>query len=61
MIFAVRSPGLPENSVGTHPVSYAKSPVFMRVRRTVPHFTFTLSASFVNNLSSVSTGFFRFF
>jgi hypothetical protein len=39
----------------------AKSPVFMRVRRTVPQFTFSLSAHFVNSLSSVSTGFFRFF
>jgi len=39
----------------------AKSPVFMRVRRTVPQFTFSLSARFVNSLSSVSTGFFRFF
>jgi hypothetical protein len=38
----------------------AKSPVFMRVRRTVPQFTFSLSAHFVNSLSSVSTGFFRF-
>jgi hypothetical protein len=33
----------------------------MRVRRTVPQFTFSLSARFVNSLSSVSTGFFRFF
>src|ERR1700722_15134899 len=39
----------------------AKSPVFMRVRRTVPQFTFSLSARFVNSLSLVSTGFFRFF
>jgi hypothetical protein len=39
----------------------AKSPVFMRVRRTVPQFTFSLSAHFVNSISSVSTGFFRFF
>jgi len=35
--------------------------MFMRVPRTVPQFTFTLSANFVNALSSVSTGFFRFF
>ncbi|MBB5327221.1 hypothetical protein [Tunturiibacter gelidoferens] len=35
--------------------------MFMRVRRTVPQFTFSLSARFVNSLSSVSTGFFRFF
>ena len=35
--------------------------MFMRVRRTVPHFTFILSERFVNNLSLVSTGFFRFF
>jgi hypothetical protein len=39
----------------------AKSPVFMRVRRTVPQFTFSLSAHFVNSISSVSTGFFRLF
>jgi len=35
--------------------------MFMRVRRTVPHFTFILSERFVNRNSSVSTGFFRFF
>jgi len=35
--------------------------MFMRVRRTVPQFTFSLSARFVNGISSVSTGFFRFF
>jgi len=35
--------------------------MFMRVRRTVPQFTFGFSASFVNQISSVSTGFFRFF
>jgi len=35
--------------------------MFMRVRRTVPHFTFILSAHFVNEISSVSTGFFRVF
>jgi hypothetical protein len=35
--------------------------MFMRVRRTVPHFTFILSARFVNQISLVSTGFFRFF
>src|SRR5882757_9355853 len=39
----------------------AKSSMFMRVRRTVPQFTFSFSASFVNLISSVSTGFFRFF
>ncbi len=33
----------------------------MRVRRTVPQFTFILSERFVNRNSSVSTGFFRFF
>src|SRR3984885_14500760 len=33
----------------------AKSPMFMRVRRTVPQFTFSLSKRFVNSLSSVST------
>jgi hypothetical protein len=38
-----------------------ESSVFMRVRRTVPHFTFSLSGRFVNQISSVSTGFFRFF
>jgi hypothetical protein len=32
----------------------------MRVRRTVPQFTFSLSKGFVNAISSVSTGFFRF-
>ena len=35
--------------------------MFMRVRRTVPPFTFSLSKHFVNGISSVSTGFFRFF
>jgi hypothetical protein len=35
--------------------------MFMRLRRTVPHFTFILSKRFVNHNSSVSTGFFRFF
>src|SRR5271170_1560552 len=35
--------------------------MFMRVRRTVPQFTFILSERFVNPNSSVSTGFFRFF
>jgi hypothetical protein len=35
--------------------------MFMRVRRTVPQFTFILSERFVNRNSSVSTGFFRFF
>jgi len=39
----------------------ARSSMFMRVRRTVPQFTFSLSASFVNTICSVSTGFFRFF
>jgi len=34
--------------------------MFMRVRRTVPQFTFILSERFVNQISSVSTGFFRF-
>jgi hypothetical protein len=34
--------------------------MFMRVRRTVPQFTFSFSESFVNPISSVSTGFFRF-
>src|ERR1700727_3057732 len=43
------------------PVSSAKSSMFMRVRRTVPQFTFILSRRFVNHNSSVSTGFFRFF
>jgi len=35
--------------------------MFMRVRRTVPQFTFILSEGFVNIICSVSTGFFRFF
>jgi hypothetical protein len=35
--------------------------MFMRVQRTVPQFTFSLSESFVNHKTSVSTGFFRFF
>jgi hypothetical protein len=35
--------------------------MFMRVRRTIPQFTFILSERFVNQNSSVSTGFFRFF
>src|ERR1700733_197672 len=43
------------------PVSDAKSSMFMRVRRTVPQFTFILSKRFVNHNSRVSTGFFRFF
>jgi hypothetical protein len=33
----------------------------MRVRRTVPQFTFGFSERFVNWISSVSTGFFWFF
>jgi hypothetical protein len=33
--------------------------MFMRVRRTVPHFTFILSKRFVNHNSRVSTGFLR--
>ena len=32
----------------------------MRVRRTVPQFTFSFSELFVNLISSVSTGFLRF-
>jgi hypothetical protein len=35
--------------------------MFMRVRRTVPQFTFSLSARFVNTICRVSTGFFGFF
>jgi hypothetical protein len=35
--------------------------MFMRVRRTVPQFTFSLSERFVNHNSLVSTGFFRVF
>jgi hypothetical protein len=35
--------------------------MFMRVRRTVPQFTFGFSELFVNRIPSVSTGFFRFF
>jgi hypothetical protein len=33
----------------------------MRVRRTAPQFTFGFSASFVNRIYTVSTGFLRFF
>jgi hypothetical protein len=57
--FIGRSPGLHEKRK-THYLSNAQSSVFMRVRRTVPQFTFGFSASFVNQISSVSTGFFRF-
>jgi hypothetical protein len=35
--------------------------MFMRLRRTLPQFTFILSERFVNRNSLVSTGFFRFF
>jgi hypothetical protein len=35
--------------------------MFMRVWRTLPQFTFILSERFVNHISWVSTGFFRFF
>jgi hypothetical protein len=35
--------------------------MFMRVRRTLPQFTFILSERFVNRNSLVSTGFFRVF
>jgi hypothetical protein len=55
-----RSPDPPEDRK-SHLVSNAESPMFMRVRRTVPQFTFGFSANFVNPISSVSTGFFRFF
>src|SRR5271167_2500353 len=44
-----------------HPFFNAKSSMFMRVRRTVPQFTFILSRRFVNHKSLVSTGFLRFF
>ncbi|WP_188552615.1 hypothetical protein [Edaphobacter dinghuensis] len=43
-----------------HPWMDACSSMFMRVRRTVPQFTFGFSARFVNRISSVSTGFFGF-
>jgi hypothetical protein len=33
----------------------------MRVRETVPHFTFSLFARFVNRICLVSTGFFQVF
>jgi len=48
-------------SGGRIKVSNAKSSMFMRVRRTVPHFTFILSKRFVNHNSRVSTGFLRVF
>jgi len=35
--------------------------MFMRLRRTVPQFTFILSERFVNHNSLVSTGFLRVF
>src|ERR1700751_1779256 len=57
----VCSPCPHKDFVKPHPVSNAKSSMFMRVRRTVPQFTFILSERFVNRNSSVSTGFFRFF
>jgi hypothetical protein len=60
-LFRGRSPSLQEDCVVAASVSNAKSPMFMRVRRTVPQFTFILSERFVNRNPSVSTGFFRFF
>jgi len=57
----VCSPCPHKDFVKPHPVSNAKSSMFMRVRRTVPQFTFILSERFVNHISWVSTGFFRFF
>jgi hypothetical protein len=54
-------PGQHQSEEKPHPVSNAKSSMFMRVRRTVPQFTFILSERFVNRKTSVSTGFFRFF
>jgi hypothetical protein len=57
----VCSPCPHKDFVKPHPVSNAKSSMFMRVRRTLPQFTFILSERFVNRNSSVSTGFFRFF
>jgi hypothetical protein len=56
----VCSPCPHKDFVKPHPVSNAKSSMFMRLRRTVPQFTFILSERFVNRNSSVSTGFFRF-
>jgi hypothetical protein len=43
-----------------HPLWDACSSMFMRVRRTVPQFTFGFSERFVNRISLVSTGFFWF-
>jgi hypothetical protein len=57
---SVRSPD-PQEEVKNRIISNAESPMFMRVRRTVPQFTFGFSENFVNPISSVSTGFFRFF
>jgi hypothetical protein len=57
----VCSPCPHKDFVKPHPVSNAKSSMFMRVRRTLPQFTFILSERFVNRNSLVSTGFFRVF
>ena len=55
-------PSLPRRPAGSRQVAFAvKSPVFMRVRGNVPHFTFDLSNPNVNGYSWVSTGFLRFF
>jgi hypothetical protein len=61
VISPIRSPYLHQLRRDSHLVFNAKSPMFMRVRRTVPQFTFILSERFVNHKSSVSTGFFRVF
>jgi hypothetical protein len=61
VVSPIRSPYLHQLWRDSHLVFNAKSPMFMRVRRTVPQFTFILSERFVNHKSSVSTGFFRVF
>jgi hypothetical protein len=43
--------------LGSSPIA-AKSPVFTRVLRNLPHFTISLSRSIVNGFYRVSTGFF---
>jgi hypothetical protein len=58
---SARSPDPPENLSETHSFPNAKSSMFMRVQRTVPQFTFSFSALFVNQIYAVSTGFLRFF
>jgi hypothetical protein len=42
------------------PFQPARTPVFMRVRESLPPFTLRLSENFVNGKRPVSTGFLRF-